>query len=121
MVKKVEATSIGDKLEVGDLVLTLSQNPAYARVVKIVRRYAQENDWDVKSKYSNVKAGDELTPHIHVEKVLHIDLTKPGRRAVSSLRFNEYKKIDREFIKQIFRKVNDELACSVMLKEYKET
>jgi len=115
MTKRVEANSLPDGLELGDLVLILNKSPAYSRVVKIVRIYAEDGDWMVRDKRHAV--GDELTPHISVERVMNVDLTKPNRRFVSVLMYpGEYKKVDREFIKQIFRDINDELAYSIMIK-----
>jgi len=115
MPKTVNAKSTADGLELGDLVLVYSKTPMYGKVIKIVRRYAVENDYQV--KWKRAKVGEEMAPAITVERVLNIDLTPPSRKSRTTLWYGEFKKVDRQFILKMFKKVNDTLAYIKMLKE----
>ena len=110
--KRVKVTSAED-FDVGDFVM-LKNKSCYGRIVKIEQATVEENDHY--AKYGTHKPGDILNTKFTVEKVLdsEMDRTKKYKSTAWSW---EIKKIDKEFIKDMFRKLNDELAKSRMLKE----
>jgi len=114
--KQVEVSSI-DGFEVGDFVLAMTKSPSYARIIKITAQEVEENDHY--AKYGRYKPGDTMSTWITVERVLNLDMSE-SKRYKSRVWSGELKKMDKDFIKEMFRKLNDALAKNRMLKEQEE-
>lgn len=100
--------------ETGDLVIKTNGSIGYGKIVEIRARVYEKSDLSV--RYGRVKDGDIQSVFFTIEKVLKMDMTKSQKRKSQAYVY-DLVKVDKDLIKKMYKKLNDEYAKARMLKE----
>ena len=110
---KVVPIRAHDVFEVGDFV-ALKNKSGYYMIYEMEKHLAEEGDYWV--RWRKFKVGETVRVSVKILKLLNADLSKP-KRTKSSSYLSRLVKIDRDFIKSMFKKLNDTLMMTVVFKE----
>ena len=107
-------------IEVGAFVLAVKANSMYGRVVRIQRRFATGACVRYQHGKNKVRAGDEMSSILTVQKILNLDMNEPKRKSRSLVEDDKIIVIDKDFISLLFIKLNNTAAYVKIINEQEE-